>query len=61
MIYVIYDRDTKEVMAVVGEIANHIIRNDVEVKTYRDTEPVFEDIDGKIYIKENAIIIDPNI
>ena len=61
MVYVIYDRDTKEVMAVVGEIANHIIRNDVEVKTYRDTEPVFEDIDGKIYIKENAIIIDPNI
>ena len=61
MVYVIYDRDTKEVMAVVGEITNHIIRNDVEVKMYRDTEPVFEDIDGKIYIKENAIIIDPNI
>lgn len=57
MINVVYDKQTKEVMAVVGDIKDYIVRNDIEVKTYIDTEPIFADIDGKMYVKENAIQI----
>lgn len=59
MIYVVYEKDTKEVMAIVGDIEDFVMRNDIEVNAYKDTWPVFEDIDGKIYLKENTIIIDP--
>lgn len=57
MINVVYDKQTKEVMAVVGDIKDYIVRNDIEVKTYIDTEPIFANIDGKMYVKENAIQI----
>jgi hypothetical protein len=44
-------------LAVVGDIKEQIIRNDIGVKTYIDTEAVFTDYNGEIYLKDNAIII----
>lgn len=57
IINVIYKKDTKEILAVIGDIKEQIIRNDIGVKTYIDTEPVFTDYNGEIYLKDNAIII----
>ena len=57
MKYVVFDRDTKEVLISINELKNGaeiVERDDIDVKIYGDTEPVFEDIDGNVYIKENC-------
>ena len=60
MIYVITNKHTKEVLAVIGDIADWIIQKDIEVREYDGTEPVFTDctdIDGKIRLAKNKYII----
>ena len=59
MTTVVYDKNTKEILAVLPEAEGEsgFIRDDVEVNLYGDSEPCFYERDGKIYVKENAVFI----
>lgn len=63
--YAVYDRKTKEILACITENDDGSIQNigneNVSVKTYNDTEPVFHHEDGKVYIADNIISVDPTV
>lgn len=57
--YVIYEKDSRNVLACFFENGeNSIVRDDVEIKVYNDTEPVFTETNDGIKLKENAFTID---
>lgn len=43
----------------VGNSETAIVVDGIRVKSFGNNQPVFEEIDGFIYVKENAFIIDP--
>ena len=57
--FVIYEKDSRNVLACFTEdCENYILRNDVEIKVYNDTEPVFTETNDGIKLNENAFTID---
>ena len=63
--YAVYDRKTKEILACITENDDGSIRiisnENVSVKMYNDTEPVFHPENGKVCIADNAISVDPAV
>ncbi|CUM74288.1 Uncharacterised protein [Blautia hydrogenotrophica] len=61
MIVVVYEEDTKEVIACIdlsGEKPS-ILKNNVCADVYNGTEPVFLQKDNKVTIGQNKFIINP--
>ena len=57
MSIVVVDSDG-ELVAYISDTVN-IVNNGYEVIDYGDNEPVFEDINGRVYLKENSFILNP--
>lgn len=58
MTTVIYNKNTKEVLAVLPDDGEEgFIRDDIEARMYGNNEPCFLEKDGKILINENAVFI----
>lgn len=61
MIVVVYEKDTKEVIACIdlsGE-ARSILKNNVCAEVYNGTEPVFLEKDNKVTIRQNKFMVNP--
>lgn len=61
MIVVVYEKDTKEVIACIdlsGEMQS-ILKNNVCADVYNGTEPVFEEKGDKVIVGQNKFIINP--
>lgn len=52
----IVDKTSNELLAFISD--KQVISHDnVEVINYGDTEPVFEDVNGHVFVKNNSFII----
>nr|DAM77019.1 MAG TPA: hypothetical protein [Caudoviricetes sp.] len=53
--YVVVEKDTREVLACISDNSkDDILRNDVDLKVYEGTEPVFTETNHGILLKDNA-------
>jgi hypothetical protein len=50
MVITVYDKDTKELMALIVKDGQCVVRDDVEFEVFEDTEPTLTNIDGKVYV-----------
>lgn len=50
--------DTGELIAFVSDTNPSILKRGYDVIYFGNNEPVFEEIDGKVYVQENKFIID---
>lgn len=68
MVIVTYKKDTKEVISVcpIDIVSNEdveleeqdgIVAQGYDYIIYNGTEPLFDDIDGKMYLKENKLLL----
>lgn len=55
---VIFDKNTKEVLACVPDNGDAFSRKDIEIKAYNGTEPIFNMENDMCKLKENAFLID---
>ena len=52
----IVDKTSNELLAFISD--KQVISHDnVEVINYGDTEPIFEDVNGHVFVKNNSFII----
>lgn len=56
----IVDNQTNELIAYISDTHENIVKDGYEIIEYGCTEPIFTDIDGRIYVKDNAFTIDLN-
>lgn len=54
----VIDANTNELIAYISDSHENIIKDGYEIIEYGCTEPVFEDIDGVVYVKTNSFEID---
>lgn len=60
MTFVVVDEDTGELIACIKDNDNRILmKSGYYVVVYGNTEPVFSEIDGRVYIESNKFIINP--
>lgn len=52
----IVDNHTNELIAYISDSHENIVKEGYEILEYGCNEPVFIDIDGHIYVKDNAFI-----
>lgn len=59
-IIVVYEKDTKNILAVIPLTANKeaLLRKDVSFRFFGNNEPVFQNIDGEIKFIENGFIVE---
>lgn len=50
----VVDKQTNELLAFVSDKKECIEHDTVSIINYGDNEPIFEERDGKIYVKENT-------
>ena len=54
---VVYNKKTKEILAVIVNDGECICRNDIEFAVYENTEPIFTEIDGVMYLSQNKFML----
>ncbi len=59
---VVFDKDTNEVLALICSNDASVCRNDIDFQIFGDdAEPILtEDIDGRMYFVDNAILYKEN-
>ena len=50
----VIDANTNELIAYISDCRENIIKDGYEIVEYGCTEPVFEDVDGIVYVKTNS-------
>ena len=56
----IVDIQTNELIAYISDTHENIVKDGYEILEYGCTEPIFTDIDGRIYVKDNTFTIELN-
>lgn len=56
----VIDANTNELIAYISDSHDNIIKDGYELIEYGCTEPIFKDVNGKVYVKTNAFGIDLN-
>jgi hypothetical protein len=54
---VVYNKTTKEILAVIVNDGECICRNDVEFAVYENTEPMFTEKDGVMVLDQNKFML----
>lgn len=54
---VLYNTKTKEVYFILPDEGEAIVKNGYHVAVYNDSEPVFDEHDGNLYLVDNKVII----
>lgn len=52
----IVDNQTNELIAYISDAHENIVKDGYEILEYGCNEPVFTDVEGHIYVKDNAFI-----
>lgn len=55
----VIDAKTHELIAYTSDEHENIIKDGYEIINFGNNEPIFVDIDGVVYVKENAFEIKP--
>lgn len=50
----VIDANTNELIAYISDCHKNIIKDGYEIVEYGCTEPIFEDVDGIVYVKTNS-------
>lgn len=50
----VIDANTNELIAYISDCHENIIKDGYEIVEYGCTEPIFEDVDGIVYVKTNS-------
>ena len=57
MVITVFDKSTKEVLALIVKDGECVVRNDVDFAIYENNEPVLTEINGKMYYDECKFMV----
>ena len=57
MVIAVYDKCTKEILALIVKDGECVVRNDVDFAIYENNDPVLTEIDGKVYYYERKFMV----
>lgn len=57
MVIAVYDKCTKEILALIVKDGECVVRNDVDFAIYENNDPVLTEIDGKVYYDERKFMV----